>query len=84
MKVATIPTSLVPMKPGLLAKCKSTNYMLNSLNHLEVWVGDDGLVKEVHISHGPYCHLLTLPLHSYSTLLLEWRGLQQTNSIAPA
>ena len=35
MKVASIPTDLVPMKPGMLAKCKSTNYMLNSLNHLE-------------------------------------------------
>jgi 4-amino-4-deoxychorismate lyase len=56
MKVASITTDLVPMKPGMLAKCKSTNYMLNSLNHLEaakqgaeaggVWIGQDGLVKE--------------------------------------
>ena len=31
MKAASVPTTLVPMKPGILAKCKSTNYMLNSV-----------------------------------------------------
>lgn len=58
-KEVSISASHVPMKPGLLAKSKTTNYLLNALCSIEasrrggslgIWLEEDGRLAEASIA----------------------------------